>query len=503
MQHLASYGDHLSVLCGPSGSGKTTLATVLATELTHYNSALVLCPKHVDAAEIRRKVLVQLINSPIFDDEVPLMDTVLKIQSSLQKPLHIIIDDAHLLPMEIWAECILLSQIKCAGKYVTVTLTCEPEHWALLSQQLNKQLRNELLQVDIEPLYISEREGLYQTLLSRSGQTPFIPREIVRAKLEKQTGTPQEVLQLLSLALSPQEEVIASWRKWLKPIASFMVALVVIAGIVAGYEHLTLQSSTLEPSTLQAQAGLTVQQTLAKKQASEAIKQWANDYLAACHFCIGNQLAEAADNQQRSINSQAHLSRIKAVSRQLSGHASRKYDVDILTVLRPPHPQKLGLSSLFTPKNTHDIEALIKQYSDTHHQDKVKPASVELPQPVSTIESDKEPNKTSTPTQASIIEPRNDINEVDLQTPVDGYTLQLASVSKRQSLQPYLSKLAAEENVYLREYKSKYILLIGQYHSAVEAEKTAKKLQAKYGLSAPWIRKWQDLSQYKVSVNLS
>ncbi|WP_350583266.1 ATP-binding protein, partial [Pseudomonas sp. HY2-MNA-CIBAN-0224] len=84
--------EQLLVICGDKGSGKSTLTAALASELDDYNCALIICPQHADSAEIRRKILVQLISAPIFDDERPLMDTVLRIQSSLTKPLHIIID---------------------------------------------------------------------------------------------------------------------------------------------------------------------------------------------------------------------------------------------------------------------------------------------------------------------------------------------------------------------------------------------------------------------------
>jgi DamX protein len=201
LQHITSYSEQLLVLCGEKGAGKSTLTAALASELEDYNSALIVCPQHADSAEIRRKILVQLISAPIFDDERPLMDTVLRIQSSLKKPLHIIIDDADYLPKDIWAECILLSQIQCAGKSVAVTMTVEPNFWRTLMADLTDETRSLLLQVTIEPLPSAERDGLYQSLLLRSQKTPFIPREIIHKQLEKQNGTPKEVVDLLTLAL--------------------------------------------------------------------------------------------------------------------------------------------------------------------------------------------------------------------------------------------------------------------------------------------------------------
>lgn len=111
LHHVASYSDQLLVLVGAQGSGKTTLLTALATDVDDSNTALVICPMHADNAEIRRKILVQLMSSPIFDDEIPLAETILRVAPNQSKPLHIIIDDAHLLSKELWAECIILNQV--------------------------------------------------------------------------------------------------------------------------------------------------------------------------------------------------------------------------------------------------------------------------------------------------------------------------------------------------------------------------------------------------------
>lgn len=115
LHHVASYSDQLLVLVGAHGSGKTTLLTALATDFDESNAALVICPMHADNAEIRRKILVQLVSSPIFDDEISLAETILRVAPKQSKPLHIIIDDAHLLSKELWAECIILNQVQCAG----------------------------------------------------------------------------------------------------------------------------------------------------------------------------------------------------------------------------------------------------------------------------------------------------------------------------------------------------------------------------------------------------
>lgn len=268
LQHIASYSEQLLVLCGEKGAGKSTLVAALASELDDYNSALIICPQHADCAEIRRKILVQLISAPIFDDERPLMDTLFRIQSSLGKPLHIIIDDAHLLPKEIWAECILLSQIHCAGKPVAVTMTVEPNFWRELIADLADETRALLLQVSIESLPIAERDGLYQSLLLRCQKTPFIPREIIHKQLEKQSGTPKEVVELLTLAIeSPQEISTQKSIQFKLVFFSVVVMLVVLSGWFINQQLLVVEQP-------KASIELTAEQAERRKQATNYLADY-------------------------------------------------------------------------------------------------------------------------------------------------------------------------------------------------------------------------------------
>ncbi|WP_350639740.1 hypothetical protein, partial [Psychrobacter sp. CAL606-MNA-CIBAN-0158] len=83
--------------------------------------------------------------------------------------------------------------------------------WYTLVAELTDDIRARLLPVTIEPLSVPERDGLYQSLLLRSEQAPFIPREIIHKQLEKQQGTPAEVVQLLALALEEPQTEKPSW----------------------------------------------------------------------------------------------------------------------------------------------------------------------------------------------------------------------------------------------------------------------------------------------------
>ncbi|GIU40542.1 ATPase AAA [Shewanella sairae] len=234
--HLSVYSDQLMVLTGEDGAGKTTLVTGLLNEFDHQSSALVICPKHCDSAEIRRKVLVQLLTEPVFDDEIPLPECLLSVAESLPNESYIVLDDAHLLPLEIWAECIILSQISFPGKSIKVLMTAPQHFFSEIIQQLPETLLEQVLAIDIEPLDQAEREGLYYTLLSRSEQQPFTPRDIVKNQLEMQKGTPQEVVSLLELALNGEPVAALKTTKLTKItfISIFCVLLLVFGWLLLG-----------------------------------------------------------------------------------------------------------------------------------------------------------------------------------------------------------------------------------------------------------------------------
>ncbi|MCF1438149.1 MAG: ATP-binding protein, partial [Shewanella sp.] len=242
--HLnASYTRQLQVVVGKAGAGKTTLITALADELEGYNSALVTCPAHADCAEIRRKILIQLTSSPIFDDEHSLAETLFRLKKELNQPLHIIIDDAHLLPLTLWAECLVLSQLECGGKPISLTFTSTPVFFVELAGQMTDEQQQMILTVQIGSLPLTEREVLFQLLLSRTGENAFLPAAVIAEQLARQSGSPEEVVSLLERALNPEGDK-STVRYW--PWALAIMLLALGGGLIGWFAQ--LPADVTEPS---------------------------------------------------------------------------------------------------------------------------------------------------------------------------------------------------------------------------------------------------------------
>ncbi|HAY92518.1 MULTISPECIES: AAA family ATPase [unclassified Shewanella] len=454
MHHVASYSDQLLVLSGVSGSGKTTLVTGLATDFDESNAAFVICPMHADNAEIRRKILVQLISSPIFDDDIPLADTLLRLASTQTKPLHIIIDDAHLLPKALWAECIILNQIQCAGKNIAVTLTVPPAFLADLLPQLPEQLRRQILPISIEPLTMPEREALYQTLLRYSDQNPFTPREIVRSQLEKQTGTPQEVVNLLDKALHSPQEKTSSWMKY-KAVMVTAVSMLLALGIWLGVTQPFSEEQAIETATFPAID-------------SPAFLSYGQKILAPYFALRAEQLKFAAVTVKVNELDTSKAKTEQAVDPLSEFHGEAPH----------PEPDDAALVSVgeVSSKSFGDDEPTV----DAEPQ--AKTVDVQSPAP------------EAAKVDKTVLEP---------QKPLKGYTVQIASVAQLETLRSTLKSLENVEGVRVAKYKQRWVVLVGHYSSSKLASNAAAQLVKEYRFEQPWVRKWADLKDYQVEESLS
>lgn len=443
--HLSTYGQQLMVLTGEDGAGKTTLVTALLNELEQYSSALVMCPKHCDSAEIRRKVLVQLLNDPVFDDEIPLPECLLSVSDALPEQSCIVLDDAHWLPLEIWAECIVLSQMTLPGKSIKLLMTAPAEFFTQLAEQLPESLLEQVLAIQIDPLEQAEREGLYYTLLSRSEQQPFTPRDIVKNRLELQQGTPQEVVDLLNLSLNSEPDVAPKKSK-LKVIIS--LAIIALLILLANWLLLGTASS---------------QQLQVAQKVEFAIS--AEEHFAQDDSFVANYGAKLL-SEHKFIDVDAAVAKFEEHQQQ----AQEQKNVN-----------KSIIQSQTQQVNTYAAVATAR-FKDT------KPA----------MESNEAP-KSEAIKQAVVAKPETDTQAVESALrPKRGYTLQLASVKQLASLNNMLQLLDGIPDVQVARYKQRWVVLNGQFESRQVAQQYAANLVAKTGISEPWIRAWKNLDEYQL-----
>ncbi len=83
-----------------------------------------------------------------------------------------------------------------------------------------------------------------------------------------------------------------------------------------------------------------------------------------------------------------------------------------------------------------------------------------------------------------------------LEEPAFNYTLQLASMQERSSVEKMIREKGLDGAKIIpleRKGEAYYVLLTGSYASRTEADKAAKRYKQNFGIS-PWVRKIKDLS---------
>ncbi|MFV7772251.1 AAA family ATPase [Shewanella marisflavi] len=449
LQHVVLYGQQLTVLTGDAGSGKTTLTTALVDALDEVSSALVVCPQHVDSAEIRRKILVQLLTEPLFDDEVPLPETLLRLVDALPSHSHIVLDDAHYLPLELWAECIVLSQLTLPGKQLSLTLTTPVEYFNQILAQLPDSQRPLLLPMAIAPLTEAEREGLYYSLLHRSEETPFTPREIVKEQLLKQQGMPAEVVSLLYLALhgDPHETSQRSWQRNVFICVCFTLLLLGSYWMFAESDE-----ASIIPS----------QQTVSAVRASE-FNQAYGKHLLSGYFAAKSRVAS-----------------VEATEPIETDTALQQESKTVSEIPEPPSEEVIAAEELVDQVVEPATEQALafNEESESRVNERVETFAVTPP---------------AEPQEAL----KSALSSPEAEHP-QGFTLQLATVKNIDSLKQTIAKLPDANQVQIARYKAYWVLLYGQYADREQGKQAALNLSQQAQLPSPWVRAWADLSGYQL-----
>ena len=308
--------------------------------------------------------------------------------------------------------------------------------------------------MNVEVLPEKEREALYYTLLSRSEQTPFTPRDIVRQQLQLQSGLPVEVVNLLYLALNdtPQAKAVNRWRLPIAIGLGILVALAIVYGLLEEDEFVTLGREN----------------TVAEIQASRENYAYGEGLLHR-YFAARQNAYTAALAGNKNQDSASVTDSIEPI----------EIDIDVVT--------KVGKIANITATEERAPEPVTQ--TDVQ-ADAVEVFAATEPAPIIQAE-------TEAISKAG--------NTIDLsQQPHEpiGYTLQLASVKQLKSLNQVLAQIDAPNLVRVARYKRRWVVLYGEFTSVELARQQAKQLVNTKGIAQPWLRAWTDLSQYELQQSL-
>lgn len=494
LQHISLYGEQLILLIGEQGAGKTTLITALLNELDEHSLALVTCPKHCDIHEIRRKVLIQLLKEPVFDDELTLSESLQQAAETLPNAIGIVIDDADYLPQEMWAECLALSQLSLADTSIRVICTSVSQFLPLLLAQLSASQAELLLPISIEPLAFEERQSLYDALLIRSEQSPFIVQDIVFDKLLAQKGTPLEVVSLLEIALLDEPEMVkkvSTKMKWGGALLCFVMFVGGMVFVLSSGSRSVINSNGLSQtvedkstSFVAIEAKKQPKATLVRKretfllpQTDDGLKANDDDTIVSSPSLLvieeGETGLNATEIEVFSVSPSIEFSQLDELSAPLLKVAQMS-QVTVDDVKEPvdgvtgnKDVKRVLMEGVISSSSKNALKVVKKQSPDiSEHQ-----SSIIWPTLMST-------------------------------KPTQGYTLQLANVTKLETLYRLLTKVKDVDGVSVAQYKQGWLILVGQFDKKEFANKKSLYLTEKYKLNKPWVRRWTDLNAYELKVSV-
>ncbi|MCL1078594.1 hypothetical protein D5R81_11795 [Parashewanella spongiae] len=460
LQHNFYYSQQLQVLTGHSKSGKTRLLTQLASNIEDYDFAFIACPKHSEDVEIRRKIWVQLCTTPIFDDEAALTDTLINIENDFARPIIIILDDAHRLSHQIWAELLALSQMQVDNRPVAVVASSDNEFFDDFIELLPKSHQGHLQSLAIESLSVQEQDALYLSLLANANQQSFSERKLEKPDFtegERYVGDITELF--LDEATTPNSKRNKNklWLLWSGLTVMTLVALVLLNW---QFGWLEIPKANEQPKAIKSSKSEIFVGAITALQPvkTEGINNISTRFVSPVVSDIDNDTKQ----KEPKVSSEA----LEAVNTLSDSEAEPTMALALIE--RPSHDAE-SLSEL--PLQT---TAPFEPNSETRNRAK----------PIDTAEQNDSSNEQKTSFTAIIEHP-------------EGFTLQIASVSKQRSLTNILNQLKPYSAVKVARFNKHWVVVVGDFSDRKTARQFEKKLSEETSLPKPWLRKWKALKQFE------
>ncbi|RYV03545.1 hypothetical protein SOPP22_04600 [Shewanella sp. OPT22] len=473
LTHNISYAEQLQLVCGAEGSGKSFLLRHLNRIISDEISVFLSCPLHADDAEIRRKILLPLLSEPVFDDETSLTDSLVDFASTLKKPIVIIIDDAERLSNALWAELIGLSQLSVSGQFVSVIASVTAEFEAQLNEALPESYQALMSSLYIETLSQQEQDALYYSLLSQSDG--FENHLIAKPDFNQGSVYPKDIVEVFVKSANEHNEEVSKRTLNLR-LLTLVALLFTLASLAWVYQQPLLKVVGYSDNTIPA-----------SEEATE-LPQSSIDLPVKDAAMVFNKIERDTTVEQEGIkiNQQA---KVDAVSHIAAPQVTQQKTEQLDEVTAEMSGKRLKQKPVELNDNQQPELAHVQQAEDN-----VERSSQILEGEVSKIEYKQGDVNAS----KSVIKPLElDVPEVKAPNP-ESYTLQVATVSKQESLNNLVKQLSPYSDVKIARQKKRWVVVVGEFENYQLAQTFAAKLAKETDLPKPWIRKWKALMKLEL-----
>ncbi|MBE8167026.1 MAG: AAA family ATPase [Shewanella sp.] len=469
LQHNVYYGQQLQVLSGCVGSGKTRLLTQLASNIDDYDVAFIACPQHSEDAEIRRKIWVQLFATPVFDDETSLTDTLLNIGNEFNNPIIIILDDAHRLAHQLWAELLALSQMLVDNRPVAVVVSSDDEFIANFFELLPEFHQDSLLTLSIQSLSIQEQDALYLSLLANVNQQTLVGLKLNKPDFtvgERYIGNITKLF--LNVGSVANDKINDKKNKfWLLGFGIGALILIVLAAFnwQFGWVKATnvISEINIDEQKIHKEVKIFASDTAILKTLKTINVENSNPLSA---------LQEIDDSDKELTEQSFEQPNLRTELKLLA--SSENASLSVLSPSELPsneggnseHVSEISAASNLTP--THPVIEQAVEVADER------------------VVSDENTTRLTTLIQYP-----------------EGFTLQVATVSQRRSLNNILTQLKPYSAVKVARFNNRWVVLVGDFSDKKTALLFEAKLRKETSLPKPWLRKWKAIKQFEFQTTIN
>lgn len=498
ISHLIGFSSSFIFLSGTEGSGRSSVCQQLMNDLdANLTVGYVELHPDMELARVRERIVLQLMPNAVFDANEPLNETLNRLVTDLSRPRLLIVDDADSLAsdwaFELWQWLAYVDESYPLHK-ISVLLIGSSEFSEYLAQHL-KGRKQMALEIEVEPLSPKEQKKLLVHYL-QDGEVSAAQGEQALAHLAHSQGKPGEVVAIAEACMDKKS--LSSLGKTTLPVNKIVAAVAILAGVVLLLSWIIPSLSEKDTESITESTGQPERQAVALAPATSAATAIPDGVVPA-----SGALPVAVT--QEGIVSGANGVGIDAEQAEDDSNKRR-------IVINDQALQQITANQPATESVAADGQAQTSAVTSAHQ---LKPIVDEIKGDTQTVVRSESVSKKISPEKkvapekkvvqkkpkavehktVKNVTPAAKATSSNISATGKGYALQLAASSDPVALKKLAvtSGLQAKTKIYKNQANGKYVLIYGEYASAVAAKAAVSRLPASVQNTKPWPKSYAQI----------
>jgi DamX protein len=443
----------------------------------------------MNISQIRECLVLQLMHNAVFDANEPIYETLIRLKPDLSLPNLLVIDNADSLAadwvLELWQWFTYIDEVHPNHK-ISVLLIGSSEFSEYLAQHLRGRAQM-ALEIEIEPLTLKEQKELLMHYLKCRNLSSIQEKDAL-AHLTHSHGKPGDVVAIAEACMDKKS--LSSFGKITLPANKIVAAIAILAGVVLLLSWIIPSSSNKNVTPKAEAIAQPERQAVALQPTSTAVTAEGivpaspalpaavtQDGIVPGATGIDAEQAEDDSNKHRVVISDQALQQITANQSAIepkpmdpntiqdpavvTSASQLKPIIDEVKVKNEPLIRSESVSQPIVPVKKHIAPKVTKQVehkvSKTSHKQIAPVKVIKAKQPVTSVAK-------------------------------RGYALQLASSGNESALKKLAvsNGLQSKTQIYKNQTSGKYVLIYGEYSSALAAKSAIAGLPASVKNAKPW-----------------